>query len=214
MQRTLTFILLFLASHLIGQTDRPALQFSLNTLGMGAELKPFAKDFGAASVQTFAGPAIGLLLPKQNGEYTALELSGFLSDENIGNFQQKNSIIALRYEKGFYLPTKKADNPLRLRLGGLLKFAYGYQELDPLTSQVFRRTYHRHTLVLSLTPHFEYRAGKRLFFDIGPTIGLLAFGFEQSRVENPAFTKNQQERNGFALEAGGFMLRLGIGVRI
>lgn len=210
MQKLLTVALLLFSFQLFAQkTERPAFQFTVNTLGMGTGFNPFADG----KVQPFAGTALSMLIPQKKEKYLALELAGFFNGEKDGNSRKNDFLLALRFEKGKYLASNP-DSPFRFRLGGSLRYSYSKQDEISLATTRYPTDFWRHALELAFTPHLEYRAGKRFFFDIGPSISLLAFGLEKSQTNNPLLTKRQQERSGFVLDAGGLLLRLSAGFRL
>lgn len=213
MAKFLTFLLLVCSLQLFAQKkERPALQFSFNTLGMGTGFNPFA-TYADGNVKTFAGAAVGLLVPQKKRKYLAFELAGYFGGEKDGDYRDNDLVLGLRFEKGKYLDFN-SDGSVRFRLGGSLRYSYANQDGTSFTSQRYPTDYWRHALDLAFTPHLEYRVGKRFLFDFGPSISLLAFGVEKSQSSNPTLTERQQRRSGFAIDAGGLLLRLGMGYRI
>jgi len=212
MKNTITFLLILFSFQLFSQkVEKPSLLISQNFLGIRSGFNPFANE-STDKVQLYAGSAIGLLIPQKKRKYIAFELSGYFGGETSGISKINKFIIAGRFEKGKYLEYEKGS-PLRIRLGGAIRYSYGNQDETTSDFRNFPVDFRRHAIELAFTPHFEFRFKKKLFFDVGPNVSLLAFGREVRQTNDPTLTERQQTSSSFVLQGGGLLLRLSLGYR-
>lgn len=212
MKKTTLFLFSLFPFFLFGQKNErtTALQFSLQTFASGIEMYPYNDGRGA---YTFAGPSVGLAKFDTKNRYSLIELSAFSFRDKFVDFELKNTLLGLRYERGTYIFHNSEKSALKFRLGASAELSYSNQDREPNRATVFPRNQRTLGVTLAATPHAEYWPGENMYFDLGPSLAIWNFGYERSLTENPALTERQQHRGGFYLDGLGFMVRIGFGVK-
>ena len=122
-------------------------------------------------------------------------------------------ILGLRYEFSYSLPIFQEESKFNVELGLGASTSYYTIKHLPFVSNVFPRQNSNLDLSIQLIPRLNYSLNENWYLDFNVPFNGVMFRYEMQKVENPAFSSDQQKETSFSLDAlpSQYEVRLGLG---
>ena len=124
--------------------------------------------------------------------------------------------LGLRYEFGYSLPIFQEESKFNVEVGlGASPTYYTIKHL-PFVSNVFPSKNSNLDLNIQLIPRLTYSLNENWYLDFNVPFNGVAFRYEMQKVENPAFSSDQQKQTSFSLDGlpSQYEVRLGLGYNL
>ena len=145
----------------------------------------------------------------ENDRYKEWEIARLLfTQEDTGVSFIETSAFSLGYGYGVILPRKY--NTIKVRLGGSLRYYYGHRNII-IINNVIQDT---HGLILSFTPHIDWRLHKKFYFEMSPIVQLVNANFRLEDNFQPTQTLEETTAVDYFFNALKLSLRIGVSYRL